>query len=156
MPSFWAKNIVNACHFDPKALPMPFFWPEGIVNAILFTLNGKFSLIIGMIMPLGWGEVIGIIPKLVTQGPFGSPLVTCGFATCDSWGIQMGFRDLWIIFSFPGLSQAGGPGGQVPPHFLADQLTLSQPGGAHYPHPVVRATPDFQTLRRPCFHSCTL
>ena len=31
----------------------------------------------------------------------------------------------------------------------ADQLTLSQPGGAHYPHPVVRATPDFQTLRRP-------
>jgi hypothetical protein len=33
---------------------------------------------------------------------------------------------------------------------LADQLTLSQPGGAHYPHPVVRATQDFQTLRRAC------
>ena len=48
-----------------------------------------------------------------------------------------------------GPSQAGGPRGHVPPHFLADQLTLSQPGGAHYPHPVVRATPDFQTLRRP-------
>ena len=31
-----------------------------------------------------------------------------------------------------GLSQAGGPGGHVPPHFLSDQLTLSQPrGGGH-------------------------
>ena len=47
------------------------------------------------------------------------------------------------------MQQAGGPGGHVPPHFLADQLTLSLPGGAHYPHQVVRATPDFQTLRRP-------
>ena len=28
-----------------------------------------------------------------------------------------------------GMQQAGGPGGLVPPHFLADQLTLSQPGG---------------------------
>ena len=35
-------------------------------------------------------------------------------------------------------------------HFLVDQLTLSQPGGAHYPHPVLRALLDFQTLRRPC------
>ena len=27
--------------------------------------------------------------------------------------------------------------GHVPsPHFLTDQLTLSQQGGAHYPHPV--------------------
>ena len=50
----------------------------------------------------------------------------------------------------PGLSQAGGPGGPVPPHFLTSQLTLSQPGGAHYPHPVLCALPDFQTLRRPC------
>ena len=47
----------------------------------------------------------------------------------------------------------GGPGGPVPPHFLADQLTLSQPGGAHYPHPALRAPPDFPTLRRPC--TCT-
>ena len=41
-------------------------------------------------------------------------------------------------------------GGARSPHFLADQLTLSQPVGAHYPHPVLRAPPDFQTLRRPC------
>ena len=34
--------------------------------------------------------------------------------------------------------------------FLAKQLTLSQLGGAHYPHPVLQAPPDFQTLRRPC------
>ena len=36
------------------------------------------------------------------------------------------------------------------PQFFADQLTLSQTGGAHYPRPVLRAPPDFQTLRRPC------
>ena len=48
------------------------------------------------------------------------------------------------VIEISGLSQAGGP------HFLEDQLTLSQPGGAHYPHPVLRAPPDFQTLRRPC------
>ena len=40
----------------------------------------------------------------------------------------------------------------APPHFLVDQLTLSQPEGAYYPHPVIRAPPDFQTLRRPCLH----
>jgi hypothetical protein len=57
--------------------------------------------------------------------------------TIDSW--------VWN----PGPSQAGGPGGHVPSHFLADQLTLSQPGGAHYPHTVLCAPPDFQTLRRP-------
>ena len=44
----------------------------------------------------------------------------------------------------------GGLGGLQPPQFLADQLTLSQPGGAHYPHLVLRAPPGFQTLRRPC------
>ena len=44
-----------------------------------------------------------------------------------------------------------GAGGARAPHFLADQLTLSQPGGgAHHPHPVLCALPDFQTLRRPC------
>ena len=36
-----------------------------------------------------------------------------------------------------------------PPQFLVDQLTLSQPGGAHYPHLVLRALPDFQALRQP-------
>ena len=47
-----------------------------------------------------------------------------------------------------GMSQAGGQGGRTPPQFLADQLTLSRPGGgAHYPHPVLHAPPDFQTLR---------
>ena len=41
---------------------------------------------------------------------------------------------------------------RAPPHFLADQLTLSQARGAHYPHPVLCAPPDFQTLRRPCMY----
>ena len=44
----------------------------------------------------------------------------------------------------------GGQGGRTPPQFLADQLTLSRPGGAHYPHPVLHAPPDFQTLRHAC------
>ena len=34
-------------------------------------------------------------------------------------------------------------GGQPPPQILADQLTLSLPGGTHYPHPVLPAPPDF-------------
>jgi hypothetical protein len=38
-----------------------------------------------------------------------------------------------------GLSQA----------FLAEQLTLSQPGGQIIPTTVLQAPPDFQTLRRP-------
>ena len=46
-----------------------------------------------------------------------------------------------------GLSKAGGRGGgEMPPtHFLADQLTLSQLEGAHYPHPVLHA-PRFSDL----------
>ena len=48
---------------------------------------------------------------------------------------------------------SGGAGGALAPQFLADQFTLSQPGGAHSPHPVLRARPDFQTLRRP-WHVC--
>ena len=43
----------------------------------------------------------------------------------------------------------GGPGGHVPPQFLAEQLTLSQPGGQITPTTVLSALPDFQTLRRP-------
>ena len=50
-----------------------------------------------------------------------------------------------------GLSQAGGPGGLLPPHFLSDQLTLSQPGGQIIPTIVLRAPPEFQTLRRACY-----
>ena len=46
-----------------------------------------------------------------------------------------------------GLSQAGGPGGQ----FLADQLTLSQPGGANYAHHITKwPPPDFQNFRWLC------
>ena len=35
------------------------------------------------------------------------------------------------------------------PHFLADQLTLSQPRGADYAHQIILAPPDFQTFRWP-------
>ena len=40
-------------------------------------------------------------------------------------------------------------GGQLPPHFLADQLTLSRPGGTHYPHPVLLAPPLLGSHLRP-------
>ena len=53
------------------------------------------------------------------------------------------------IDSWQGCRKRGAEGAQAP-QFLVDQLTLSQPGGAHSPHPVLRAPPDFQTLRRPC------
>ena len=36
--------------------------------------------------------------------------------------------------------------GAQAPQFLADQLTLSHPGGAHYPHPVLQAPPGFSDL----------
>ena len=66
-------------------------------------------------MPLGWGKGKGfflsrvachectekIIPKRVTKAHLDSPRDTRGFATCDSWGIQMGFRDSFgNYFSF--------------------------------------------------------
>ena len=46
-----------------------------------------------------------------------------------------------------------GAGGAAAPQILADQLTLSQPGGLIMPTTVLRApSPDFQTLRRPSCH----
>ena len=49
-------------------------------------------------------------------------------------------------FEMAGLSQGGWGGfSPPPPQFLADQLTLSQPEGAHYPHPVLQA-PGFSDL----------
>ena len=43
-----------------------------------------------------------------------------------------------------------GAGGALAPQFLAEQLTLSQPGGQIMPTTVLWALPDFQTLRRAC------
>ena len=41
------------------------------------------------------------------------------------------------------MQQGGRQGGQPPPpQNLADQLTLSRPGGTHYPHPVLPAPFD--------------
>ena len=41
------------------------------------------------------------------------------------------------------VASGGAVGARAPPHFLEDQLTLSQPGGAHSPHLVLRAPPRF-------------
>ena len=48
------------------------------------------------------------------------------------------------------VGKGGGAGGASAPQFLADQLTLSQPGGYIMPTTLLHATPDFQTWRRPC------
>ena len=36
------------------------------------------------------------------------------------------------------------------PHFLADQLTLFQPGGADYAHHITTGSPYFWIFRRLC------
>ena len=46
----------------------------------------------------------------------------------------------------PGPSQAEGPGGHMLPHFLADRLTLSQPGETDYAHLITTGTPGFLDL----------
>ena len=48
-----------------------------------------------------------------------------------------------------GLSSLGEPGVPWHPHFVADQLTLSQPRGADYAHQLMLAPPAFQTFLRP-------
>ena len=37
--------------------------------------------------------------------------------------------------------------------FLTDQLTLYQPGGAHYPHPVLQASRIFRPCDGPVVHT---
>ena len=50
------------------------------------------------------------------------------------------------VNSGPGIQQGRGQGGQLPPQILADQLTLSQPGGADYAHHSTTCPPGFLTL----------
>ena len=46
----------------------------------------------------------------------------------------------------PVVPGGAGAGLQWHPHFLADQLTLSQTRGADYAHQIILAPPDFQTF----------
>ena len=48
----------------------------------------------------------------------------------------------------------GGQGGHWPPQYLADQLTLLQPGRADYPYLSPLAPPMFFTFRHHCPVSC--
>ena len=72
MPSFWPEGIGNAFlltwrHFEQKSLQMPVILTRRHCQCLYFDLkalsmpsfspDGKFSLTVGMIMPLGWGEV---------------------------------------------------------------------------------------------------
>ena len=54
------------------------------------------------------------------------------------------------FFENTGPSQAGGPGEARAPPLFGRSVNPISTRGAHYPHPVLRAPPDFQTLRRPC------
>ena len=50
----------------------------------------------------------------------------------------------------PVASEGWGGGLRAPIQFLAEKLTLSQPGGHIMPNTLLRAPSDFQTLRRHC------
>ena len=50
-----------------------------------------------------------------------------------------------ILIPYAGPSQEGG-WGAVAPQFLAEQLTLSQPGGADYAHHSTTSPPGFSDL----------
>ena len=50
------------------------------------------------------------------------------------------------------MPELGGPGGPLAPQYLADQLTLFQPGRADYPHLLLLAPPMFFTFRHHWFH----
>ena len=60
-----------------------------------------------------------------------------------SWSGCIAFVGQIVDCLVAGMQQGGRQGGQPPPQILADQLTLSRPGGTHYPHPVLPAPPDF-------------
>ena len=50
------------------------------------------------------------------------------------------------IVTLQGCSKGGGRGAAAPPQILADQLTLSQPGGTDYAHLITTGTPGFSDL----------
>ena len=56
---------------------------------------------------------------------------------------------LIFVGNLAGLSSLGVPGMPWHSQILADQLTLSEPGGAGYAHHITTGTPDFQTFLRP-------
>ena len=65
----------------------------------------------------------------------------------DSRVTYLSSRNFSLLYIISGLSQAGGEAGR---HVvLADQLTLSQPGEAHYAHHINTCPPYFHILRQP-------
>ena len=62
----------------------------------------------------------------------------------NTWKLQ---AQTWAVMPEP-----GGPGhwGHWPPQYLADQLTLFEPGRADYPHLLLLASPMFFTFRHHC------
>ena len=66
-----------------------------------------------------------------------------------SWCVQcsaMALCNLYWWAHQTGTSEAGRPGASPPPPFLADQLPLSQPGGADYAHHSTTFPLGFLTL----------
>ena len=56
------------------------------------------------------------------------------------------FKALVVHKAGPSQAEGAGGGHVPPPHFSADQLTLSQPGGAHYTHHITTCHPGFSDL----------
>ena len=76
------------------------------------------------------------------ESRFFHPLVQSAF---HFLGMQASWKSYVMIQS--GMQQGGGQRGQLPPQILADQLTLSQPGGADYAHHSTTCPPPgFLTL----------
>ena len=61
-------------------------------------------------------------------------------------GILIETLEYFYVHTYTGPSQVGGPGGPVPPHFLADQLTISQPGGGTLSLPSTTSPPGISDL----------
>ena len=49
-----------------------------------------------------------------------------------------------------------GAGGALDPSVFGRSVNPISTRGAHYPHPVLRAPPGYQTLRRPCIPFCKI
>ena len=66
------------------------------------------------------------------------------------WHLVFSIKFLVTCLYNSGLSSLGVPGVPLHPQILADQLTLSQPGGQIMCTALLLAPPDFQTFLRPC------
>ena len=75
-------------------------------------------------------------------------------------GLEMAISELktaslriHLQYSVRPVASGGAREACAPPLFGRSVNPISTRGGTYYPHPVIHAPPDFQTLRRPCYRS---